>query len=35
MGKPILREYGVATTAPFRLFDTDGVNLKIDAVHHV
>ncbi|MBN1814721.1 MAG: hypothetical protein JXA14_22970 [Anaerolineae bacterium] len=33
MQGPFLRKYGVATTINFTLFETDGVDLKVDAVH--
>lgn len=29
----LLRKYGVATTVTFRLFETDGINFKINAAH--
>ncbi|MCK5608670.1 hypothetical protein KAR91_42730, partial [Candidatus Pacearchaeota archaeon] len=32
MSKVILRKYGEATIFPFSLFETDGINLKTDAV---
>lgn len=31
MQGPILREYGVATTINFDLYETDGIDLKVDA----
>lgn len=33
MQGPYLRKYGAATTANFALFETDGVDFKVDAVH--
>lgn len=33
MSKVFLRKYGVATTILFDLFEIDGIDLKIDAVH--
>jgi hypothetical protein len=33
MQGPYLRKYGVETTIPFVLFETDGINFKTDAAH--
>lgn len=33
MGQKIIREYGVAATLKFSLFEDDGVDLRVDAVH--
>ena len=33
MQGPFLREYGVATTVTFSLFEVDGVDFRVDAVH--
>jgi hypothetical protein len=33
MQGPFLRKYGAATTVNFQLYETDGVDLKTDAVH--
>jgi len=33
MPQKILRKYGIETTVNFTLFDTDGVDFKVDAVH--
>jgi hypothetical protein len=30
---PFLRKYGVQTTIPFDLYEVDGVDLRVDAVH--
>ncbi len=33
MQGPILRKYGVQTTINFELFEVDGINFRVDAVH--
>ncbi len=33
MQGPILRKYGVATTIDFELFEVDGIDFRVDAVH--
>jgi hypothetical protein len=33
MNSPFLRKYGVQTTINFVLYETDGIDLKVDAVH--